>query len=110
MELRSPDPSLNPYLAFALVISAGLEGIEKKLTLPPAENHDPSEETASNSELLPQDLCQSVEIAERSEFVKAVLGQDAFTRYMSIKSEEASAFRKSQNKREFFREKYFKII
>ena len=61
-------------------------------------------------ELLPQDLCRSVEIARNSEFIKSVLGSDAFSRYISIKSEEASAFRKSQNKREFFREKYFKVI
>lgn len=110
MELRSPDLSLNPYLVFALVISAGLDGIEKKLPLPPAAEGDASEETASDLELLPQDLCRSVEIARNSEFIKSVLGSDAFSRYISIKSEEASAFRKSQNKREFFREKYFKVI
>jgi glutamine synthetase len=110
MELCSPDPSLNPYLAFALLISAGLDGIESGLPLPPAAKDVPSMDAAPDSELLPRDLCQAVEIAGQSEFVKTVLGQDAFTRYMSIKSEEASAFRKSQNKREFFREKYFKII
>lgn len=113
IELRFPDPSFNPYLAFALIISAGLDGIENSLPLPPEagdDQHTGREESSAGQELLPGDLCQAAELAGQSGFVKSVLGPEAFTHYMSIKSEEATAFGKTQNKREFFRDKYFKYI
>jgi len=95
MELRSPDPSINPYLAFALIIAAGLEGIEKNLTLPPAVDADlytADESVTGSLALLPGSLDQAVRLAENSPFVKAVIGRDILSRYVEFKKEEAAAF------------------
>jgi glutamine synthetase len=112
-ELRSPDPSLNPYLAFALIISAGLYGIEKKLPLQPAVNEnlfEADESATASLQCLPGDISEAVSLADQSEFVKTTIGEETFNRFIAIKKDEASAFLKSQNKREFYREKYFKIV
>jgi glutamine synthetase len=113
IELRSPDPSLNPYLAFALILSAGLDGIESALPLQPAinENLFEAEESVTQSlQSLPHDISDAVSCAERSTFAREAIGEETFLRYIAIKKDEASAYRKSQNKREFYREKYFKVI
>ncbi|NLO48336.1 MAG: glutamine synthetase [Clostridiales bacterium] len=112
-ELRSPDPALNPYLALALIISAGLYGIEQKLPLPPSadENLGKSDDGVTASpERLPYDISEAVSLAEQSEFVRSTIGEKAFNRFIAIKKDEAFAFLKSQNKREFYREKYFKVV
>ena len=75
-ELRSPDPSTNPYLAFALLIYAGLDGIKNKIQLPESieENlHIASVKVTSKLETLPQSLKEAVEIAKQSPFVNEVL-------------------------------------
>lgn len=77
MEVRSADPMANPYSSFALLIKAGLDGIEKKMELPPAVNDNlfhASEELLSRLEKLPSSLEEAKEIAENSEFVKKVFG------------------------------------
>ena len=77
-ELRSPDPMVNPYLAYALIIYAGLEGLEEKKHLPFVADFNMF--NANKSELekfdtLPADLKQAKEIASNSEFVKKYLPQ-----------------------------------
>ena len=77
-ELRSPDPTVNPYLAYALIIYAGLEGLEQKKHLPFVAdfnmfNADKSE--LERFDTLPADLKQAKEIAANSEFVKKYLPQ-----------------------------------
>ena len=65
MELRAPDPTANPYLAFTLLIHAGLEGIADRLTLPPACNHDlftAPADVLAQYELLPGTLHRSEEL------------------------------------------------
>ena len=69
MELRAPDPAMNPYLAFALLIHAGLEGMEEHLPLPPAADMDPN----NTAVRLPQTLLDAVQIAEKSDFIARVL-------------------------------------
>lgn len=73
-ELRSPDPTANPYLAFALLIYAGLDGSRNRLELPPAA--DLNLYTAKSSDLaayekLPQNLSEACRIASESEFIRA---------------------------------------
>lgn len=76
IELRSPDPTANPYIAFALLIYAGLEGIENFLSAPEAVNINlftADESVTKGLQSLPQSLAEAKEIARKSEFVKAHL-------------------------------------
>ena len=79
MELRSPDPMANPYLAFALIIYAGLDGINRKLT-PPAPMamnlFTAGEEITSKLQQLPRTLSQARELAANSEFVRRVMPKE----------------------------------
>ncbi|MBR4450432.1 MAG: glutamine synthetase [Clostridia bacterium] len=84
MELRSPDSEANPYIAYALLIYAGLDGIENGLT-PPAPT-DINLFTAEAKELesiemLPQDFSQAMSIARQSEFVRAILPERVLNTY-----------------------------
>ncbi len=79
VELRNPDPSCNPYLAFAAMLAAGLKGIEEGLELP-AESSDNIFEMTEAERLkagigsLPEDLFQAIKEFERSDFVREALG------------------------------------
>ena len=71
-ELRSPDPTTNPYLAFALIIYAGLDGINNKLPLPEAANinlYTADEKVLANFSRLPESLAAACRIAQKSEFI-----------------------------------------
>lgn len=79
IELRSPDPMANPYLAYALLIYAGLDGIEKKLPLPDAVDcnlYTADESMTGKIEKLPDSLAEAVAIAASSEFLASVLPFD----------------------------------
>jgi glutamine synthetase len=97
-ELRCPDPSCNPYLAFAAMLHAGLEGIEKGYELPePMERnlydltHD--ERVAAGIEQLPETLGEAIEVTAESELVKKALGDHIFPRYVDLKREEWEEYR-----------------
>ena len=84
MELRSPDPAANPYLAFALLINAALTGIEQKLPLPaPADLNlfTADEKTLQRFERLPDRLSAASAAAANSEFIKACLPQAVINAY-----------------------------
>lgn len=71
-ELRSPDPSANPYLAFALLIYAGLDGIKNETELPRPANinlHKADEKTLSAYKRLPKTRDEAIKIAESSKFI-----------------------------------------
>lgn len=88
MELRSPDSAMNPYLAFSLVLAAGLEGIEQKTPLPaPTDLNLYTEESAHLPEL-PRSLGAALDCAEQSSFVKTVLGEEVLARYIRHKRTE----------------------
>ena len=91
MELRSPDPSVNPYLAFALILSAGLDGIEQKLPLEPPTNENlytaPASLTAG-LEHLPTSLGEAVAVAKESAFIRRVLGDVVCNHYFAGKQEK----------------------
>ena len=83
VEYRAPDPSLNPYLAFALIIEAGLRGIEQRLELPEeAEDNvwqmSDAERRAAGIPVLPRSLADALDYLVESELVPMVLGEEAF--------------------------------
>lgn len=84
-ELRSPDPMINPYLAFALLIYAGLDGIERKLKLPKPVDVDLSKADASvtgKMQRLPTSLKEAAELCRSSKFVKKVLPAEVIEAYV----------------------------
>ncbi len=98
IELRSPDPACNPYLAFAVMLAAGLDGIERGLELPPDVGEDvydmDAEERASRGiEQLPEDLYEAIKEMERSELVRKALGDQVFEWFLRNKQAEWNAYR-----------------
>ncbi len=113
MELRSPDPSVNPYLAFALIMAAGLEGIKAEQTLPPAVDADlytADESITKELTLLPDSLDKAIKLSENSTLVKRVIGDELLSKYIAFKKEEATAYAAAPDKTDFYREQYFNII
>lgn len=79
IELRSPDPTANPYIAYALLIMAGLDGIERELTAPEAVNVNLYKADSSVTEpldRLPASLDEAISVAESSDFVRGVIGMN----------------------------------
>lgn len=79
IELRSPDPTANPYIAYALLITAGLDGIERELTAPEAVNVNLYKADSSVTEpfdRLPASLDEAIAVAESSDFVRGVIGMN----------------------------------
>lgn len=98
IELRSPDPACNPYLAFACMLGAGLEGIKNKYKLPePIEENiftmssDKREQLDIDS--LPGSLENSIQLMEESELVKKVLGEHICRKLLANKKVEWDAYR-----------------
>lgn len=113
MELRSPDPAVNPYIAFALIIHAGLDGIEKGLELAPPLNvdlHTAGDDVLSELSFLPQSLDKALKLAKNSTFIKNILGDTLLSRYVGIKEAEVSEFTGAHNKEGFLTERYFKLL
>ena len=84
MELRSPDALSNPYISCALLIYAGIEGIEAKMKAPPASDfnlYSATEAQLNGIETLPESLEEANRIASNSEFVKAILPQRVIDTY-----------------------------
>jgi glutamine synthetase len=93
VELRSPDPSCNPYLAFAVMLGAGLKGIEEGLELRPESANDIFEMTqdeldAAGIQTLPADLGEAIEKFEQSEAMKDILGDHIHSFYAENKKAE----------------------
>ncbi len=98
IEFRSPDPACNPYLAFACMLSAGLEGIEKGYEPPPAVERNVYEMTEAEREelgigTLPADLWEAVQIAEKSELLRRTLGDAVFEKFIENKKLEWQRYR-----------------
>jgi glutamine synthetase len=98
MELRCPYPACNPYLTFAALLQAGLEGIEKGYELPePMEKnlyHLSNEERRRlGVEQLPESLGEAIELAAESELLLRTLGEHMFNRYIEIKRQEWDDYR-----------------
>jgi glutamine synthetase len=98
MEFRSPDPACNPYLAFAVMLGAGLEGIEKKYDLPEPVEEDifemnPAERKAHGITDLPGNLYAAIIEAEKSELVRKILGDHIFEKFIENKKIEWDQYR-----------------
>jgi len=98
IEFRSPDPSCNPYLAFAVMLGAGMEGIEKKYELPDPIEQDIFEMSEKEREdrgitALPGNLYAATLETEKSELVKKVLGEHIFNKFIENKKIEWDRYR-----------------
>lgn len=99
VEFRSPDPACNPYLAFSLMLSAGLEGIEEGYSLPdPVEEdiyHMSTEQRKKlNIDSLPGSLIEAIALTEKSELVRKTLGDHIFHNFIESKKVEWDDYRK----------------
>ncbi len=97
-EFRSPDPACNPYLTFAVLLAAGLEGIEKKYPLPDQMEKNlyhlsDKERQDLGIESLPGSLGEAVALTEKSELVRKTLGDHVFSRFIEIKKKEWEEYR-----------------
>jgi glutamine synthetase len=98
IEFRSPDPACNPYLAFAVMLGAGLNGIENKyeLTAPVEEDiyeMNPAERKAHGITDLPGTLYLALLATEKSEMVRDVLGDHVFNKFIENKRIEWDSYR-----------------
>jgi len=98
VEYRSPDPACNPYLAFSVMLAAGLEGIEKKYPLPDQVTNNIYQMTEEERkevgiESLPEDLYEAVKITEGSELVRKALGDHVFTWFIKNKKMEWNEYK-----------------
>lgn len=97
-EFRPPDPACNPYLTFAVMLQAGLEGIEKRYELPePMEKNlyylTEEERCELKIESLPDNLGEAIALAERSELVRKTLGEHTFAKFVELKHKEWEDYR-----------------
>jgi glutamine synthetase len=98
IEIRSPDPACNPYLAFAVMLAAGLRGIEQGYELPVEVDDDvdamtPEDRRARGIASLPEDLADAIKEMERSELVAEALGEHVFEEFLRNKRLEWDGYR-----------------
>ncbi len=98
MELRSPDLSGNPYLQFALMLAAGLEGIKHNMQPPePVEKNiyelTETQRKKHGIEHLPGSLRHALTLMEESDFVKKVLGEHIYNNFLHVKKQEWESYR-----------------
>ena len=93
IEFRSPDPACNPYLAFSVMLAAGLKGVEEGYDLPPEATNNiyemtPEERAAEGIGSLPQSLTEAITAMEESELVAETLGEHVFDYFIRNKRAE----------------------
>jgi glutamine synthetase len=98
IELRSPDPACNPYLTFAVMLAAGLEGIDKKYEAPaPVEENvyemSEKDRKARGIETLPGSLEEAIHLLEKSELMRKTLGEHVFNAFIENKRIEWNRYR-----------------
>jgi glutamine synthetase len=98
IELRCPDPSANPYLAFAVMLKAGLDGIKRNLPLPPPVEENLYHFTEERRRetgigMLPGSLIEAVEELERDTVIQEGLGEHLYERFVEAKHEEWDEYR-----------------
>ena len=98
VEFRSPDPACNPYLAFSVMLAAGLAGIKNKYELPPPTEKDvyrlSDEERAKEGiKTLPGSLIEAITLTEKSELVREALGDHIFNNFITSKLVEWNRYR-----------------
>ncbi len=113
IEFRAPDPACNPYLAFAVMLHAGLEGIENDYALPPAVERDvyamsPDERRELGIEELPGSLNEALAEIQRSELVRRALGDHLFDKFVQNKLIEWDAYRSQVHRYEI--DRYYTVL
>ncbi len=98
IELRSPDPSCNPYLAFAAVVASGLDGIKNKILPPDSMNRNIYHMTAAERQAegigsLPGNLADALAVLDQDEVIKAALGKHVYEHFVEAKQLEWDAYR-----------------
>jgi len=113
IEYRAPDPACNPYLAFSVMLAAGLEGMQENYVLPEPANDNiyrMSEEERARVKIksLPEDLFEAVKITEKSELVKKAFGDELFQFFIRNKKLEWDEYKAQVTQYEI--EKYLPIL
>ncbi len=98
IELRSPDPACNPYLAFAAMLAAGLKGVEEEYELPPEASNNiyemsDDERRGAGIQSLPEDLYEAIRASEGSDLLQDALGPHVFPYLVRNKREEWDAYK-----------------
>jgi len=98
VEVRCPDPTANPYLAFAAMLAAGLDGIEKGMKLAdPVEESlfemTPERVLEKGIQELPGSLGEAVDAMEQDEVIAEALGDHVFSHYVAAKREEWNEYK-----------------
>lgn len=93
IELRNPDPSANPYLALAAVLSAGLDGIKNKMQAPEPINSNlyaltSEEKSEKHIEMLPDNLKEAIDLLKDDELMLKTLGEHAERQFIHAKERE----------------------
>lgn len=102
MEVRTPDPACNPYFAVALVLAAGLEGIERGLPLPPAGERSPCR--------LPDTMGRALELARESDFLPRVLPEAVLTTFLRHKERQWKEYRHTQNQQQWELDRFWGTV
>ena len=97
-EVRCPDPACNPYLALAMMLNAGLDGVRNKLTAPPSVDVDIFEMTSAEKEQaciasLPGSLEEAIITLKESPIARKTLGEHIFEKYIEGKTKEWDSYR-----------------
>jgi glutamine synthetase len=113
IEFRSPDPACNPYLAFAVMLAAGLKGIEENYALPdPVEEDiyemDEAAREQAGIDSLPGNLFEAIQLVENSALVRETLGDHIFSKFVENKKIEWDCYRTHVSRYEI--EKYLPIM
>ncbi len=113
VEFRSPDSSCNPYLAFAVLLAAGLRGIEKGYELPEGAEDNvweltDAERRALGIDPLPASLAEAVRAMEQSELVAETLGEHVFDFFLRNKRAEWQEYRRQVT--QFERDRYLRVL
>jgi glutamine synthetase len=113
IEFRSPDPACNPYLAFSVMLAAGLKGIAEKYEVPaPVEENvyemTPAERVKRGITMLPGSLDDAIALTENSELVREALGDHTFQAFIANKKLEWDEYRKQVTEYEL--KKYLPIL
>jgi glutamine synthetase len=93
IEYRAPDAACNPYLAFAALLAAGLEGIEREYQLPPGRDLASDDAGSDEAPTLPGSLYEALQEAESADLLRRCLGEHAFESLLASKRIEWETYR-----------------
>ncbi|MDD2778254.1 MAG: glutamine synthetase family protein [Methanocellales archaeon] len=113
IEFRSPDPACNPYLAFSVMLAAGLDGVKNRYELPKPIEKDvygmsEEEKAKEGIESLPGSLIEAIALSEQSELVREALGDHVFKNFITSKKVEWDRYR--TNVSEWELQKYLGVL